>query len=338
MRTRRRAATTVALAVGVTVLMTGLTPGTGMADNGWSPLDDARQAAESTSFVGALRVQWTDRQGRHSTQLAVRGAGGVIHIDGAGSVVATADGRLLLQASGWSLVAPGDPSALGPAPPTTAKYVMTSEAGPQVAGRTTLLVDFRTRQGQTDERLFLDSATGLVMRREQLDGGQPVRIVAFTAITIGASSSGGTPTFHDDRAKMMLPTGLDAPFRAPAQLAAGYLRVGVLRHNGVVQVVYNDGLHSLSVFEQGGALDDGRLPPSGESVAVGRQPGIRYSWSGGQVITWQTGAATYTAVGDGPAGEVLAAAGSLPAARRLSVKQRLRLTCRKMLEEFTGRE
>jgi hypothetical protein len=338
MRSRRRAATAVALAVGVTVVAAGLSPGVGVADNRWRPLDDARQAAERTPFLGTLTVQWIDRQGRHSAQLAIRGAGGVIHIDGAGSVVATADERLVLQSSGWSLVAPGYPSALGPAPPTTSKYVMTSEAGPRVAGRPTLLVDVRTRQGHTDERLYLDSATGLVLRREQLDGGQPVRIVAFTAIAIGPGSGERTPAGHDNRPQSMRPAGLAAPFRAPAQLAAGYLRVGVLRRNGVVQVVYNDGLHSLSVFEQGGALDDGHLPPSGEAVSVGKQQGIRYNWSGGQVITWQTGSATYTAVGDGPAGEVLAAAGSVPPARPLSARQWIRLTCRRMLEELTGRE
>ena len=89
-------------------------------------------------------------------------------------------------------------------------------------------------------------------------------------------------------------------------LSGGYALVGVLRHTGVVQVVYSDGLHSLSVFEQAGTLDVGRLPRSGEAVSMPLGQGVRYGWPGGQVITWQSGHATFTVVGDGPADDLLA--------------------------------
>jgi hypothetical protein len=113
--------------------------------------------------------------------------------------------------------------------------------------------------------------------------------------------------------------------------------VGVLRRQGVVQAEYSDAVHTLSVFEQGGALNVAGLPSAGERVPLGSVRGVRYSWPGGQLVTWQSGPLTYTAVGDGTVSDVLAVASSFPAARPLSVGQRLRLTCRRLLEDLTGR-
>ena len=51
---------------------------------------------------------------------------------------------------------------------------------------------------------------------------------------------------------------------APARLADGYTRVGVFRRDGVVQVLYSDGIYDLSVFERRGVLDRRELgPPEG---------------------------------------------------------------------------
>jgi hypothetical protein len=339
MSRHRRAATVVVLALGAVAIAPGLpSVGAQVQTPSATPLDDARLAAEAIPFVGTLSVQWIDRDGVHSTQLAVRGTGGEVQIDGAQPVIATPDGRLVLRATGWSLIAPGDPSTLGQMPPMSDKFAMTTMAGPDVAGRPTNLVDVRNRQGDTDERLFLDAETGLVLRREQIDGGQAVRIVEFTTIEVGPVAREATlPIHHDDRPQQVRPAALPAPFRAPVRLAAGYALVGVLRQVGVVEVVYSDGLHSLSLFEQGGTLDVGRLPHTGETVSLPGGRGVRYDWPGGQLITWQSGLATYTVVGDGPAADLLAAAISVPLARRLSVMQRVRHTCHRLLVELAGR-
>jgi hypothetical protein len=303
-----------------------------------SPLDDARQAAEATPFVGTLSVEWIDLDGRHSTRLAVRGTGREVRIDGAQPVIATPGGRLVLEAGGWAMIAPDDPSTLGEPPPLSDKFDLTSISGPDVAGRPTTLVDIRTRQGNIDERLYLDHETGLVLRREQIDGGQAVRIVEFTTIQIGpVAQPAALPIHHDEQSQRLRPSALPAPFRAPVSLAAGYALVGVLRHAGIVQAVYSDGLHSLSVFEQSGSLDVGLLPRSGQAVSMPLGQGVRYSWPGGQVITWQSGQAAYTAVGDGPVGDLLAAANSVPRAGRLSLGQRFRSACRRLVVELAGR-
>lgn len=335
----RRATGAVALALAVVAVTPVLAqPSAGAQPSAMTRLDDARTAAEATPFEGTMSVQWTDSGGVHITEVGVRGTGGVVQFDGAQPVIATPDGRLVMQAGGWSLVAPGDPSTVGQAPPLADKFDMTAMVGPDVAGRPTLLVDVRTLQGNTDERLYLDLDTGLVLRREQIDDGQAVRIVEFTSIHIGPEAEEATLPIHQDALpQRMSPSALIAPFRAVTRLADGYVLVGVQRRMGIVQALYSDGLHSLSVFEQGGSLDVGRLPRSGEVVAVARGRGVRYGWPGGQVITWQSGQATYTVVGDGPASDVLAAATSVPPARRLSVVQRIRYTCRRLLVELTGR-
>jgi negative regulator of sigma E activity len=335
----RRATGTIALALAVVAVAPALVPLEAVAQPlAVSRLDDARRAAEATPFEGTLSVQWTDSNGVHATELGVRGTGGVVQFDGAQPVIATPDGRLVLQASGWSLIAPSDPATVGQVPPLSDKFDTTVMVGPDVAGRPTLLMDVRTLQGDTDERLYLDLETGLVLRREQIDDGHAVRVVEFTSIHIGPVAQEATlPIHRDDLPQRMRPSALTAPFIAPLRLAAGYVLVGVQRRSGIVQVLYSDGLHSLSVFEQGGALDVGRLPRSGEVVAVAARPGLRYGWPGGQLITWQSGHAIYTVVGDGPAADVLAAATSVPPARRLSVVQRIRYTCRRLLVELAGR-
>ena len=302
-------------------------------------LDEARRAAEVTPFRGTVSVEWLDSLGVHRGLLTVNDTAGDIQIEGQGAeaMVATANERLVLGAGGWSLVAPGSPTAYGPEPPLAQKYRVTTANGSPVAGRQTTLVDIRNADSSSEERLFLDQGTGLLLRREQQERGKTVRVVSFESIQIGPVAGLRTPQpQRNERPRQLSPDRLAAPYRAPQTLAAEYQRVGVLREKGVVQVVYSDGLHSLSIFEQVGQLDVGGLPRPAETVEVGSARGLRYSWPGGDVVTWQSGPATYTVVGDGPEAEVLAAAGSLPRARSLSTAQRFRSTCRRLIEELTG--
>jgi len=159
--------------------------------------------------------------------------------------------------------------------------------------------------------------------------------VGFTSIRIGGGPAAPAPVAGRDEQPHQVPAAaLAAPFVAPRTLSSGYVLVGVLRQQHVVQVLYSDGVHSLSVFEQTGSLDTRALPSAGEPVPVGSARGIRYRWSGGNVVTWPQGGATVTVVGDGPLADVLGAAGSVPPPRRLSVPQTIRLTSRRLLVEM----
>jgi hypothetical protein len=120
---------------------------------------------------------------------------------------------------------------------------------------------------------------------------------------------------------------------APGQLADGYQRVGVYKREGMVQVLYSDGLYDLSVFEQRGTLDRRDLGTSGGPVQVGQADGWRYAWPGGQVVLWQAGGTVFTVVSDAPLDQVLGAARALPAqARKPSLMERFRSVARTLIQ------
>ena len=245
---------------------------------------------------------------------------------------------MLLQSTGWSLVGPGDPSAWGPPPPMTAKYTAVRQKGPDVAGRPTDLVDVRNRQGNTDELLYLDTATGLVLRREQFENGQPVRVVAFTEVVVGPAARESIPSVNRSQQPQRLrPQALGAPFRAPGRLAAGYRLVGVVappgRRPGRLQrwpaqpVGLRAGRRTrrstAASYRRGG--DHGRRP--GGPLRVARRPADHLAVGAGDLHR-----------GRGRPGERRAGAvSSFPPARLLSVRQRIRLTSRRLFEELTGR-
>jgi hypothetical protein len=300
------------------------------------PIDPARPAAAQIPFRGRLQVQWTDGAGAHTTELDVEASGAAIRLSGPDSVFATPGERMLLDASGWSLLGGGS-SGLVQLPAAGDKYRFVRGPGPVVAGRPTTLVEVQASDGESDEWVCLDQATGLLLRRVQFDAGNPVRSVSFVSIDVGARPAVATPTARRvDRFKLLRRASMPAPFAAPASLAGGYRLVATLQRNGSVQAVYSDGIHSLSVFEQVGSLDTRRLPPAAQLVVLGPAHSRRYTWSGGELLTWQAGSTVYTVVGDGQTNDVVAAARSVPGPRALSVFQRVRRVSRQLLREVSG--
>jgi hypothetical protein len=119
-------------------------------------------------------------------------------------------------------------------------------------------------------------------------------------------------------------------------LAGDYVRVAAEVRGHVLHVLYSDGLHALSVFAQVGRLTEGARPDGGERVAVGDRRASAYAWPGGDVLMWDGGGLVYTAVSDAPAGDVRAAAATLPGARSLPGAERVRRACRKVVEALLG--
>jgi len=281
---------------------------------GPAPLEQARQAAERTSFEGLLEVRWRDGDVMRSERLTVAAAGGSLMVRGANLVMARpAFGRLLAHdGGGWEemWLPSRAPSAR---PEGVPKYVTSSPTnGHAVAGRPTKLVEVH-RGGALLERIFLDVETDLLLERDQYDArGEVVRRLAFESLTVDGST---TPPAEPEAPARHAPKSV-APERAgsaaPAALAEGYERMGVYRSGAVLQVLYSDGLYDLSLFQQQGRLRRSDLPPSGERVTVGRATGWRYPWPGGQLVMWSEGGKVFTAVSDAPADQVLAAVRSLP--------------------------
>jgi len=124
-----------------------------------APLEEARQAAEHTSFEGVIEVRWRDGAETRSERLTVEAAGGALVVRGANMVMAQpAFGRLLAHGGGgWEEM--WLPSlAPGPRPDGVAKYATTTAGtGPAVAGRSTRVVEVHHR-GALVERILLDTA------------------------------------------------------------------------------------------------------------------------------------------------------------------------------------
>jgi sigma-E factor negative regulatory protein RseB len=195
------------------------------------------------------------------------------------------------------------------------KYVTgPGDGAPVVAGRPTDVVEI-SEEGTLRTRLYLDTETGLLLRREQLDeSGRPERMVEFRHLTLGQSTPAPTvppkaSALLTSQAPSLRPITMDG---APEVLGDGFARLGVYRREAVVQVHYSDGLFELSVFEEAGRLDDDSLPDPGRRVAVGDEDATLYAWPGGHVLVWQAGPVVRTVVSDAPSQELLEAAQALP--------------------------
>lgn len=117
------------------------------------------------------------------------------------------------------------------------------------------------------------------------------------------------------------PARLPTEYAAPSRLAAGYQRVRAELISGGLYLLYRSGIHGLSVFEQPGHLS-----------GVGRN----YRSAEGQVVMWQGGPTVFTAIGDGPAVDILAAVRSIPHPHPLSLLGHLRSLSREVVETLSG--
>jgi negative regulator of sigma E activity len=245
--------------------------------------------------------------------------------------------RFVRMSTGWTSMWP-DAGVGRPPPDGGAKYAVATTAGPAVAGRPTTGVEVRAGT-RVRERLAVDTATGVLLRRQQLDDrGRVVRQLEFATFEPTPPALHLPPQrFRADGATSTRAAALQAPYRAPASLPRGYARLGTYRRADVLQVVYGDGLYGLSVFEQPGRIDWSQLPRDGRTVEVAGHPGRSYVWPGGHLVTWQGGSAAYTIVGDGPEADVLAAAASIRGAAALSTAQRMRQAARELVSTLSGR-
>ena len=311
------------------------------------PVEDAREAARRVPFTARVEVSWVDSAGVHTAEMGVRAVGGNIRIQaGAGSGVGSgtvgagpatglrSGSAMVLQASAVTPVA-GAGELLVPA--LERKYDVERSPGPTVAGRDTDLFVLRAG-GRDRERLAIDKATGLVLRREVLGpDGRPVRIVNVLQLDTAPVPEPADGRPSKAAAPRTVPVaGLPAGYRGPDVLAGGYRRVAAYRHDRLVHLLYTDGLHGMSLFSQPGTLAAGSLPPGGEAVQVGASTGIHYTWPGGDVVTWQVGQVVHTLVGDGTSGDLLAAARSMPLPASPSLLARLRGTSRLVAELVSG--
>lgn len=295
-----------------------------------TPVEDARQAARRVPFTARVEVSWVDQEGLHTAELTVRAVGGRVTIQTAGeggsATTVQRDADTAGEEAGGLLT-----------PAVERKYQLIRRDGPVVAGRTTDEVVLRSG-GLVRERLAVDKATGLVLQREVFGPlGRPVRVVRVLQLDTAPVPDEAVPGQAGSNAPKALDVGrLPSAYAAPPGLAGGYRRLAAYRHNQVVHQLYTDGLHGLSLFSQPGDLVTRSLPRGGQVVRVGSAQGVRYTWPGGEVLTWQSGSMVHTLVGDGTADDLLAAARSLPRPARPSFLVRVLGTARVVGELVSG--
>lgn len=203
----------------------------------------------------------------------------------------------------------------------------------QMAGRTACGIALVPRHaGNPKQTLWLDAATGLILRAESYDSsGAPFMTSAYTSVTFGAprgtalappaADAVAPPLPMDDwqtcRSVTEMEQRLGYPVPLPKRLPPGYALAGVYlrgcRQGGALPVLrYDNGLNGLTLFVTGGrgpGAGRGRGRGFGRGLGLGRGGG---GWGGrgacrierlaGQNVASMTqGAFSYVLVGDLPA-------------------------------------
>lgn len=304
-----------------------------LADPTDDPLVEARRAARDTSFTGQVEVHWHDASGEHVANVDVRSANGSLIVSGVNTVMAAGERARFVRRrqGGWELLWSATSSSPD-SPLPSGKYQTVETGSTEVATRPATVLEVR-EDGMLRQRLALDTATNVVLRREHLGpDGRPERVVSFTSIKIPDEPPvPAMPRTSEDHAGEAI-GAVSAPFSAPPSLKDGYQRVGLYEEDGVVQALYNDGLYDLSVFEQRGRLSRGDVPASGQRVKLGDRRAWAYVWPGGHVLLWHAAGTVYAMVSDAPLDHLVMAAGSLPTpGKSLSLADRFRRVCRSLV-------
>ena len=195
-----------------------------------------------------------------------------------------------------------------PIAPLLAAYDVVMDGSQVIDGRHTSVIS-ASQNGQVSARFWIDDATGILLRRAMYVGGRLVRMSGFTSIT---TSRHGfmqhlPPEMQALPATTLSPTIAEAlndkGWTCPVQLSRDF-HLSFLHQvdaaGGAMHAEYTDGLSTVSVFEERGALDPstlGRLPPVSRWAATRSMCVL--GWP--TVAVWQSGKETvFTVVTDAP--------------------------------------
>lgn len=276
-------------------------------------LHDAASANAHQSYAGVLGVDWVDHGTRHHVEAYTHVVDGEVEVGGGTSrVLSDGSQRWVGSPGAWALVVGSDSTAATP-PSADTSWDLQTDPGPRVAGRdTTEIVAADPTSDAPRARFFVDTATGTLLRRDTLDArGHLVREVSFEAfLPLGATLSPVRPQATKTEEPATL-RSVPGGYLGPSALGSGYRLLGRYRQpDGTVQLYYGDGIFTLSLFEQKGAIDWGSLP-AGTPVDVNGNAGRAYETPTSSVAVWNDHGLIVTAVSDGAPDQVLAAVRSI---------------------------
>jgi sigma-E factor negative regulatory protein RseB len=205
----------------------------------------------------------------------------------------------------------------------------------EVAGRAAVVVAV-ARSGRLAARMWLDDATGLLLREDVLDdAGRLRRMSAVLDLRFapagGALSSGSaagrtvavtaTPTQPAAWSDVVQAADLQrlraAGWPCPPALAHGFTLLDARRSDAgsrsVLHLTYGDGLDAISVFLERGKLDAGHLAGLREQRWADGIVYVRDGWP--ELVVWQGGDTVITAMGDAQPDDLRSALAALPRQR-----------------------
>lgn len=365
-RRGRSTAAAVALLVVLPTLFASAPPASAGARVAWEDvLNRARSASRGTAHHGEMLIA-TFGEGEHTQLVDVSASGRAMTMtmpDERTVRLSPRGGELTDPAEGYTLPLP-PVSARAAAPQLlVAKYDVDVAAHEDLLGRPCTRLDVRTRAGALRERIWVDDAAGLVLRRETFDGDdrllrlavylrlqmeppltegprragllseQPSRVQADAWASADGPEEGsdgmherhqGVTAITADGVAALEAAGWDVPDGLPAGYEADGAFVVAGETASPLQLVYSDGLYTVSLFQQAGDPDPASLPAGGELVddAAGRA----WTWTGAVPSrrVWEASGSTWTLVTDAPPEDVEAIVDALPQHRRDGVGGRLR--------------
>jgi hypothetical protein len=262
-------------------------------------LRNAREASEQAALTGIVQVRWregdtlrsayTDARSREGSVIV--GHGNNLAVGGENSRWSANDGI----ATRWGGIDGEEPPAPG------ATWRLEIDDSEKVAGREAYVV-LATGDDETPRaRFYVDQDQGFLLRRDVLrEDGTIERSVRYTRL----SAAGIVPPVPPVPAFAPGPSVAEEvgdQFVAPKRLEPGFRLLGKYQHpDGTVQLFYNDGLFSLSLFEQPGEVDWDGLPAGGQDADVDDDRATVYSTAAGTVVVWGRDDLVLTGVSDAP--------------------------------------
>jgi hypothetical protein len=345
--------------VKVTVLLTAAALAvagstTAVADDGNEAavqlLERAAAATRTQTYVGEVLVVVWDDAGPTVATAAVRNVGGELTVEAGDrwTVQLAGGGGIVDHTQGWHVPLPRvrpvrsavDRRALND------KYQVRIAETDRILGRDCPVVEITRRaDGRLRERLWIDEASALVLRRETYGpDGERLRLLAYLGLDFepAAQRSGSRPgrsgelpvplthRAHDvkavtaDQLQALRASGWTVPQGLPGgyQPVAGY--VVDTADSQPLHLLYRDGLYSVSLFQHRGGLDPDDLPQGAEPARGLGWPA--WEWPGAlpHRLVWEAGGTTFSLVGDAPADELRAIAATLPQPAERGALDRLR--------------
>lgn len=345
--------TVAVLGVAVAVLAA---PGLVTAAHAGAPVDGT-ELLERTAEVGRatphhgqiLWVTWTDGESHvEMVDVEQHGSDWTMRTPGETTVeLSPGGGGLVDHRQGWFVPLPRPQGHVArPARHLEEKYSVQVRGTERLLDRPTTRLEVRRRaDGLLRERLWVDDETGLLLRRETYAGDELLRMAVYVSLDLSRPLEGAVapaisepvPLQPIDRGvQPVRPRGLDALREAgwvvPESLPGGYVADGGFALSSTasqpLQLVYDDGLYTVSLFTQPGAPDPGSLPDGAVPVEWDTLPDgfAAYEWPGAvpQRLVWAAEGKTYSLIGDAPPDEFRAIAAALPHERPMGAMDRMR--------------